>query len=63
MNDLKIVKIENLQGKPKTRFCWECSRKLHGNHFARVTFSDGLTRDLHKQCAKQRKETQDADGW
>ena len=27
--------------KPRVKFCWECGRKLYGNHFA----FDMLTRD------------------
>ena len=35
----------------KVRFCWECSRKLQGNHYT-IKFIDGARRVLHKTCAK-----------
>lgn len=35
--------------KPRVRFCWECGRKLRGNHFAEQMV-DGHLRILHKDC-------------
>lgn len=40
--------------KPRVRFCWECGRKLRGNHHKEL-FIDGHWRTLHKQCAKEYK--------
>jgi hypothetical protein len=37
--------------KPRVRFCWECGRKLNGNHFAEMVV-DGYSKVLHKSCAK-----------
>lgn len=37
--------------KPRVRFCWECGRKLMGNHHTEIEI-DGHIRTLHKQCAK-----------
>lgn len=39
--------------KPRVRFCWECGRKLCGNHFAEAKI-EGHFRILHKQCLKDR---------
>jgi len=41
--------------KPRARFCWECGRKLYGNHYKEIIV-DGHPRILHKQCAKMYKE-------
>lgn len=38
--------------RPKYRFCWACSRKLHGN-FHRVVIVDGLEAVAHVACAKR----------
>jgi hypothetical protein len=35
--------------KPRVRFCWECGKKLRGNHFIEVEI-DGHKRILHKAC-------------
>lgn len=37
--------------RPATRFCWECSRQLHGRAHARVIGPDGQEHDVHKDCA------------
>jgi hypothetical protein len=39
--------------KPKIRFCWECGRKLQGNHFAEEKI-EGHIRILHKKCLVDR---------
>ena len=36
--------------KPRTPWCWACSRRLHGRVFARVKV-DGVEHDVHKACA------------
>jgi len=39
--------------KPRHRFCWVCSRQLHGN-FHRVAIGfDGLEHIVHADCAKR----------
>lgn len=38
--------------KPKYRFCWACSRRLHGN-FHRVAVVDGHEVPVHADCAKR----------
>ena len=38
--------------KPRIRFCWECGRKLWGNHFEEREYH-GNTVILHKECAKK----------
>lgn len=35
--------------KPKVKFCWECGRKLRGNHFKRE-YHDFACRTMHKSC-------------
>ena len=35
--------------KPRVKFCWECGRKLRGNHFAELE-AYGQLRILHKEC-------------
>lgn len=35
--------------KMPVNFCWHCSRKFHGNHYA-VLQLNGNDRLLHKQC-------------
>lgn len=35
-------------------FCWDCGRKLYGNHFATDKNPDGNEVVLHKQCKKDR---------
>jgi len=37
--------------KPRIRFCWECGRKLWGNHYVEMEI-DGHKRILHKTCGK-----------
>ena len=37
--------------KPRVKFCWECGRKLYGNHHVLLKVH-GEVRTLHKQCAK-----------
>lgn len=37
--------------KPRVRFCWDCGRKLYGNHHvAAILKLDKRERILHKQC-------------
>ncbi len=36
--------------KPRYRFCWACSRKLHGNSYV-LRVIDGYERILHGTCA------------
>lgn len=36
--------------RPRTSFCWECSRQLHGRVFARIVGGDGAEHDVHKAC-------------
>jgi len=38
--------------KPRTRFCWSCSRKLYGNHFVWLIPEDNIKRTSHLDCAK-----------
>lgn len=38
--------------KPRTRFCWLCSRQLQGNHHVEMVI-DGHSRILHKDCGKR----------
>lgn len=40
--------------KPRVRFCWECGRKLWGNHHVILNIQ-GYDRTLHKQCGNQYK--------
>jgi hypothetical protein len=40
--------------KPRTRFCWHCSRQLHGRAHARILGEDGHEHDVHKACVKGR---------
>jgi ribosome-binding protein aMBF1 (putative translation factor) len=40
--------------KPKYRFCWVCSRQLHGN-FHRVAIADGHEVIVHADCAKRER--------
>lgn len=58
MNDLRITKIENKQGNSPVKFCWECGRKLYGNHYALCKFDDGYARVLHKRCAQKLQQQQ-----
>jgi len=41
-----------MSAKPKYRFCWVCSRKLHGAYFREVVI-DGQKRVVHKACSGQ----------
>lgn len=42
--------------KPRVRFCWECGRKLCGNHYEEVEIPpDNIAVIMHKQCAKEYK--------
>lgn len=40
--------------KPRLRFCWVCSRKLHAN-FHRVAVVDGHEVVVHADCAKKER--------
>lgn len=39
------------ENKPRTRFCWHCSNKLQGNHFAEFETDNGKV-VVHKHCKK-----------
>lgn len=41
--------------KPKTRFCWDCSRQLHGRVHATIIGEDGERHDVHKTCIRGRE--------
>jgi hypothetical protein len=45
---------KNKPAKPRVRFCWECGRKLRGNHHVEVEI-DGAKRILHKKCIEVMK--------
>lgn len=38
--------------KARARFCWHCSRKLYGNHFALDKTPDGREVVVHVGCKK-----------
>jgi hypothetical protein len=38
--------------RPRYRFCWSCSRQLHGNHH-RVVQVEGGTAIVHAECARR----------
>jgi hypothetical protein len=40
--------------KPRVRFCFECGRKLRGNHFIEAEV-DGHKRIFHKSCIEVMK--------
>lgn len=40
------------QLKPRVRFCWDCGKKLYGNHHT-VVIMNGYEYILHKSCAKE----------
>ena len=38
--------------KPRTPFCWSCSRRFHGRAHARIKMhSDDVEHDVHRNCA------------
>ncbi len=38
--------------KPRTKFCWVCSRAFRGRVHLRIkTLADGTEHDIHKSCA------------
>jgi hypothetical protein len=39
--------------RPKTRFCWECSRQLRGNAHAVVVGDDGHAHAVHVECERE----------
>lgn len=41
-----------MTNKPRIRFCWECGRKLWGNHFVEIGV-DGFLRIMHKSCGRK----------
>jgi hypothetical protein len=45
-----------MQGKPKYRVCWSCSRKLRGNHFAMIKTHGGEV-VVHVYCGERMKES------
>lgn len=40
--------------KPKIKFCWECGKKLRGNHHSFLVLK-GNVHTLHVSCADQLK--------
>lgn len=40
--------------KPRMRFCWDCSRRLHGRVHAVILGEDGMEHDVHKTCVRGR---------
>jgi len=42
--------------RPRLRFCWVCSRQLHGNAH-RVAIVDGRDVVVHAACAEREKLT------
>jgi hypothetical protein len=44
--------------KPRVRFCWNCGKKLYGNHFKEVEV-DGYKKIVHKTCADPDAECRD----
>lgn len=42
--------------KPPYRFCWQCNRQFHGNHFATIETETGLVY-VHKQCAREMEKS------
>jgi hypothetical protein len=45
-----LIDHEIDQSAPHTKFCWECGRKLAGNHFRNV-IRNGQEVTVHKECA------------
>ena len=43
---------KSTDSKPKTRFCWLCSRQLHGRQHSEIDGPDGHKHAVHKSCAK-----------
>jgi len=41
-----------MTNKPRVQFCWECGRKLWGNHFVEIEV-DGFLRIMHKSCGRK----------
>jgi hypothetical protein len=41
--------------RPKTSFCWDCSRQFHGRAHARIVGEDGAEHDVHKTCVRGRR--------
>jgi hypothetical protein len=48
-----------MKNKPRIRFCWQCGRKLLGNHHEMMLI-DGYEKILHKTCAKALKQGEEA---
>jgi hypothetical protein len=44
--------------KPRVRFCWECGKKLYGNHFKEIEV-DGYKKIVHKTCTDPDAECHD----
>ena len=40
--------------KPRVNFCWQCGKKLYGNHHELIVV-DGYEKIVHKICAKALK--------
>ena len=52
-----------MEVKPRVKFCWECGKKLWGNHFVEENI-DGYSRILHKRCKEYRESLYyDEDDW
>ena len=41
--------------RPKTKWCWDCSRPFQGRVFARIIGEDGNEHDVHKACINGHK--------
>lgn len=41
--------------KPRTSYCWDCSRRFHGRVHATVIGYDGRLHDVHKTCVNGRR--------
>jgi len=46
-----LIRRNQMTKKPRVRFCWECGRKLRGNHFVEREVG-GHIRILHKECSR-----------
>ena len=46
--------------KPRTRFCWLCSRQLYGRQHVVILGPDGNTHPAHISCASEAVEKGEA---
>lgn len=49
----KSIEKPKKDTKPKTVFCWHCSRKLRANFHREYKHKDGHTYIVHAECAKE----------